>query len=61
LVTILLRIWPDVFRGARGTDEPGHQDDVERIAQINDKYGLAMAFESVPVLCERFGLTFQGG
>jgi hypothetical protein len=37
------------------------EDAVERIAQINDKYGLAMDFESAPVLCERFGLTFQGG
>ncbi len=37
------------------------EDDVERIAQINEKYGLEMDFESVLVLCERFGLVFQGG
>jgi mannose-6-phosphate isomerase-like protein (cupin superfamily) len=32
--------------------------NVERFAQINAKYHLDMDFESVPKLCERFGLTF---
>jgi mannose-6-phosphate isomerase-like protein (cupin superfamily) len=32
--------------------------DMERFAQINEKYALDMDFESVPALCERFGLTF---
>jgi mannose-6-phosphate isomerase-like protein (cupin superfamily) len=32
--------------------------DLEKFAQINEKYGLEMDFESVPGLCERFGLTF---
>lgn len=32
--------------------------DVERFAQINEKYELEMDFDSVPVLCSRFGLTF---
>ena len=30
--------------------------DLERVAQINEKYALDMDFESVPRLCERFGL-----
>jgi hypothetical protein len=34
------------------------QGDMERLAQINEKYGIDMDFESVPELCERFGLTF---
>ena len=33
-------------------------DDLERFASINAKYSLAMDFESVPRLCEQFGLTF---
>jgi mannose-6-phosphate isomerase-like protein (cupin superfamily) len=32
----------------------GH--DMERVARINEKYALDMDFESVPRLCERFGL-----
>lgn len=32
--------------------------DMERFAEINAKYSLEMDFESVPGLCERFGLTF---
>lgn len=32
--------------------------DVEAFAAINDRYDLDMDFESVPGLCERFGLTF---
>jgi mannose-6-phosphate isomerase-like protein (cupin superfamily) len=32
--------------------------DLERFAGINSKYSLDMDFESVPSLCERFGLTF---
>ena len=33
--------------------------DLERFAQINAEYELDMDFDSVPGLCERFGLTFQ--
>jgi mannose-6-phosphate isomerase-like protein (cupin superfamily) len=32
--------------------------DLEEFARINAKYNLEMDFESVPGLCERFGLTF---
>lgn len=32
--------------------------DVEKFAEINGKYSLDMDFDSVPGLCERFGLTF---
>ena len=32
--------------------------DLEAFAAINRKYSLDMQFESVPGLCERFGLTF---
>ncbi|MBD3256794.1 cupin domain-containing protein [candidate division GN15 bacterium] len=32
--------------------------DLEAFARINDKYQLGMRFDSVPELCERFGLTF---
>lgn len=32
--------------------------DLERFAEINAEYDLEMNFESVPGLCERFGLTF---
>jgi len=32
--------------------------DLEAFAAINAKYALDMDFESVPGLCERFGLTF---
>jgi mannose-6-phosphate isomerase-like protein (cupin superfamily) len=32
--------------------------DIEKFAQINQKYALDMDFESVPKLCERFALTF---
>jgi mannose-6-phosphate isomerase-like protein (cupin superfamily) len=32
--------------------------DLEAFARINAKYDLEMDFESVPRLCERFGLTF---
>jgi mannose-6-phosphate isomerase-like protein (cupin superfamily) len=31
--------------------------DMERLAEINEKYGIDMDFDSVPRLCERFGLT----
>jgi len=34
------------------------QVDMERLAQINEKYGIDMDFESVPELCGCFGLTF---
>ena len=32
--------------------------DLDAFARINEKYSLEMDFESVPGLCERFGLTF---
>lgn len=32
--------------------------DLERFAEISEKYELGMDLESVPGLCERFGLTF---
>lgn len=32
--------------------------DLQRFAEINAKYQLDMDFDSVPVLCDRFGLTF---
>jgi mannose-6-phosphate isomerase-like protein (cupin superfamily) len=32
--------------------------DIERFAEINQKYSLDMDFDSVPNLCNRFGLTF---
>jgi mannose-6-phosphate isomerase-like protein (cupin superfamily) len=32
--------------------------DLEKFAEINAKYDLDMDFDSVPVLCDRFGLTF---
>ncbi len=32
--------------------------DLERFARINEKYELEMRFDSVPGLCERFGLSF---
>jgi hypothetical protein len=32
--------------------------DLEKFAAINARYQLDMDFESVPGLCERFGLTF---
>ena len=32
--------------------------DLEKFARINKKYALEMDFDSVPGLCERFGLTF---
>ena len=32
--------------------------DLEQFARINEKYSLRMDFESVPRLCQRFGLTF---
>jgi mannose-6-phosphate isomerase-like protein (cupin superfamily) len=32
--------------------------DLAAFAEINSRYGLEMDFESVPGLCERFGLTF---
>lgn len=39
-------------------DVAGAWGDVQRFAEINAKYELEMDFASVPVLCERFGLTF---
>ena len=32
--------------------------DLNKFAEINRKYSLEMDFDSVPGLCERFGLTF---
>ncbi len=31
--------------------------DLGRFAEVNERYELDMDFESIPVLCERFGLT----
>jgi hypothetical protein len=31
---------------------------MEKFVEINQKYSLDMDFDSVPDLCERFGLTF---
>jgi len=33
------------------------QGDMERLALINAKYSIEMDFESIPALCERFGLV----
>jgi mannose-6-phosphate isomerase-like protein (cupin superfamily) len=35
-----------------------HWGDMEAFARLNEKYGLEMDFESVPGLCQRFGLVF---
>lgn len=35
-----------------------HWGDKEAFVRINQKYDLAMDFDSVPELCRRFGLTF---
>ena len=32
--------------------------DAARFAEINARYSLEMQFDSVPTLCQRFGLTF---
>lgn len=32
--------------------------DLDKFAQINSKYSLRMDFDSVNILCERFGLSF---
>jgi mannose-6-phosphate isomerase-like protein (cupin superfamily) len=32
--------------------------DLEKFAEINQRFGLEMDFDSVPGLCARFGLTF---
>jgi mannose-6-phosphate isomerase-like protein (cupin superfamily) len=32
--------------------------DLDKFAEINRKYSLDMDFDSIPGLCERFGLTF---
>jgi mannose-6-phosphate isomerase-like protein (cupin superfamily) len=37
------------------------EDDVEQWSEINEKYSLEMDFDSVPDLCERFGLTYPEG
>jgi mannose-6-phosphate isomerase-like protein (cupin superfamily) len=34
--------------------------DMERMTQINEAYSLEMDLDSVPALCERFGLSFRG-
>ncbi len=33
--------------------------DIKLLEQLNEKYGLKMNLESVPELCERFGLAFS--
>ncbi len=42
---------------ARAWDDSDDSDDIEQYAAINKKYALEMDFDSVPALCERFGLT----
>ena len=37
-------------------DANGGMPDLARFAAVNERYGLEMDFESVPGLCERFGL-----
>jgi len=32
--------------------------EMQRVEEVNKKYGLKMDFDSIPGLCERFGLTF---
>ena len=32
--------------------------DLSKFTHLNQKYALEMRFESVPDLCQRFGLTF---
>lgn len=36
----------------------GAGGDLEKLPEINEKYGIEMEMESVPELCRRFGLTF---
>jgi len=36
----------------------GAGGDMEQLARINEKYSIDMRMESVPELCERFGLAF---
>jgi mannose-6-phosphate isomerase-like protein (cupin superfamily) len=43
-----------VDAGAAGTVTP------EWLAELSARYGLEHDFASIPVLCERFGLTFGG-
>ncbi len=31
--------------------------DFDRVAKVNERYELEMDFDSVPDLCQRFGLT----
>jgi len=33
--------------------------DLKAFADLNERYGLDMDFDSVPRLCQRFGLTFR--
>jgi hypothetical protein len=35
----------------------GAEPDIDGMAQVNEKYGLQMAFDSLPQLIERFGLV----
>lgn len=39
-------------------DVAANWGDLEKFAELNRAYALDMDFESVPVLCQRFGLTF---
>jgi mannose-6-phosphate isomerase-like protein (cupin superfamily) len=36
----------------------GEQADAERLAGLSARYGIEHDIESIPALCERFGLTF---
>jgi mannose-6-phosphate isomerase-like protein (cupin superfamily) len=39
-------------------DVAGSWGDLQKFAEINEKYNLLMDFDSVGSLCERFGITF---
>jgi len=41
-----------------GEDGPAQPPEPEWLAALGARYGLEFDFESIPVLCERFGLTF---
>ena len=41
-----------------GEHDPAHPPEPEQLAALGARYGLELDFASIPVLCERFGLTF---
>jgi mannose-6-phosphate isomerase-like protein (cupin superfamily) len=36
-------------------------DDVAQLIRLNERYAIDMDFESIPILCQRFGLRFPRG